>query len=122
MSVFHAAQVYTEMINDQNYKKLVAKNSPRAFSGWELSKKEKALLVSEARLRKAKLSPSESPVLNYLIANQPLSQPVGAALANAIARQMGKPILGPLAGDCDGGCCSWTSRIIFGGDPAPRND
>jgi len=120
MSILHTAQVLTEMLNDSEYKKAVASKSARAFHGWDLSAKERALLVSEARARKARFSPSESKALNYVIRNQPLTEPVGVALANAIARHLGLPVDGPISAGCDGGCCGWTGRIIFGADPAPR--
>jgi hypothetical protein len=117
MSITHTAQIYTEMLNDTKFRHAVASKPVEAFHGWELSKKEHELLVEDAKAGSEKFSPSTSKVLNYLIANQPFGEPVGAALGNAIGRQLGLKVIGPRSAGCDGGCCGWTGRVMFAGDP-----
>jgi len=112
--------MYTEMLNNSKYRQEVAANPVKAFDGWELSKKEQDLLIAEAKGGSPKFSPSDNKVLNYLIRNQPLSEPVGLALGNAIGRQLGLPVIGPRSEGCDGGCCGWTSRIMFAEEIARR--
>jgi hypothetical protein len=117
MSVAHTAQVYTEMLNDPKYRELITSESKTTFEGWDLSEKEKHLLISEAKVHSSKFNPANK-VLNYIIRNQPLDQACGCALGNAIGRHIGLPVMGPHSAGCDAGCCSWTSRIVFAGDPA----
>jgi hypothetical protein len=118
MSIEHSAGIYTEMLNNPKYKQAVTSKPDEAFEGWTLTEKEKALLTGEAKSSVQKFSPSSNKVLNYLIRNQPLGEPVGLALGNAIGRQLNLPVIGPRSEDCDGGCCGWTSRIMFAGDEA----
>lgn len=113
MSIEHTAQVYTEMLNNPKYRQAASASPGKAFHGWDLTEKERALLSEEAKTNSASFNPRRNKLLNYLIRNQPLGEPTGVALGNAIGRHLGLPVLGPLA-DCDGGCCSWTGRIMFG--------
>ena len=116
MSIEDTAQIYTEMLNNAAYRKAIASKSDKAFHGWELSNEERELLHADASFDKPHVSPSDSKTLHYLIRNLPLSRPVGTALGNAVGRHLGLPVIGPAASGCDGGCCSWTGRIIFGQD------
>jgi hypothetical protein len=116
MAIEHMAQVYTEMLNNPDFRKVVASKSDKAFRGWDLTKRERELLSADAGVAKVHVSPSDSRTLHYLIRNLPLSRPVGTALGNAVGRHLGLPVIGPAAGGCDGGCCPWTGRIIFGQD------
>jgi hypothetical protein len=113
MSISHIAQLYTEMLTDEHFRHKVRVDPTNAFLGWALTDKEKDLLTIEAKTPSADFSPSDNKVLRYLIANQPLGEPVGLALGNAIGRRLGLPVIGPQTNDCDGGCCGWTSRIMF---------
>ena len=121
MSIEHMALVYAEMLNDTKFRQAVASQPAKALQSWDLSGKERTMLGAQAKQSSPKFNSKDNKLLNYLIRNQPVSQACGCALGNAIGRHLGLPVIGPRAAGCDGGCCSWTARIVFAqGDPALR--
>lgn len=110
------AGVYTQMLTDPSYRKIVA-DDPKVLNTWDLSREEKAVLIKEARVKVVAGSSLESgPVMKHLVSKRGpmLSPPVASGLGVALNQVAGLP-LGALNGPgflSNAACCPWGKPII----------
>jgi hypothetical protein len=115
MSKDAIAGVYTQMLSNDAYRRIVA-DEPDVLKSWDLTREEKAVLIKEARLKQGK-SPIESrPVLAYLRSHKGpmLSPPVASALGVALNLAAGLPVAA-LNGPgflSNAACCPWGKPVI----------
>ncbi len=115
MSKDAIAGVYTQMLTDDSYRRVVAAN-PEALNEWDLTKEEKAVLIKEAQLKQGNESIESRPVLSYLASNRGpmLSPPVASSLGVALNVAAGLPV-GALNGPgflSNAACCPWGHAVI----------
>lgn len=100
------ATAYARMLDDEDYRILVAK-SEGALSDWDLTTTEEMLLREEAHA--AASGSDQGPVMSYLRNGPPLSQRVASQLGIALNRVHGLPTVSlqdpGYRGSCD--CCPW---------------
>lgn len=109
------AGVYTQMLTDPSYRKIVA-DDPKVLNTWDLSREEKAVLIKEARAKVAGTSLESGPVMKHLVSKRGpmLSPPVASGLGVALNQVAGLP-LGALNGPgflSNAACCPWGKPII----------
>lgn len=109
------AGVYTQMLTDASYRKIVA-DDPEVLNTWDLSREEKAVLIKEARVKVAGTSLESGPVMKHLVSKRGpmLSPPVASGLGVALNQVAGLP-LGALNGPgflSNAACCPWGKPII----------
>lgn len=115
MSKDAVAGVYTKMLTDQSYRKSIVGN-PKILDTWDLTKKEKTVLLAEAGLKEGGASLDTRPVLAYFASDKGpmLSPPIAAALGIALNQAAGLPegaLQGPgfLTKDS---CCPWGHPVV----------
>ena len=116
MSKDAIAGVYTQMLTDASYRKIVA-DDPKVLNSWDLTPAEKTVLIKEARSKVAAGAKLESgPVMKHLVSKRGpmLSPPVASGLGVALNQAAGLP-LGALNGPgflSNAACCPWGKPVI----------
>lgn len=116
MSKDAIAGVYTQMLTDASYRKIVA-DDPKVLNSWDLTPAEKTVLIKEARSKVAAGASLESgPVMKHLVSKRGpmLSPPVASGLGVALNQAAGLP-LGALNGPgflSNAACCPWGKPVI----------
>ena len=93
MSKDAIAGVYTQMLTDASYRKIVA-DDPKALNSWDLTPAEKMVLLKEARSKSAGASLESGPVMKHLVSKRGpmLSPPVASGLGVALNQAAGLPL------------------------------
>lgn len=115
MSKDAIAGVYTQMLTDASYRKVVA-DDPKVLNSWDLTPAEKTILVKEARSKVAGVALESGPVMKHLVSKRGpmLSPPVASGLGVALNQAAGLP-LGALNGPgflSNAACCPWGKPVI----------
>lgn len=115
MSKDAIAGVYTQMLTDASYRKIVA-DDPKALNSWDLTPAEKTVLLKEARSKSVGASLESGPVMKHLVSKRGpmLSPPVASGLGVALNQAAGLPI-GALNGPgflSNAACCPWGKPVI----------
>jgi len=115
MSREAVATAYTAMLNDDEFRDLVAQN-PEVLEPWDLTDQEKSVLVEEAGTEVTGFAIGSGAVMGHLAgaSGPPLMPATSMSLGMALNRASGLPI-GSLQGPAfasDGGCCPWNKSII----------
>jgi len=117
MSADVTAQVYTMMLNDDEFRGLVAAN-PSLMDKYDLTDEERQILAAEADTEVSGFSLQTNGVMGYLGNNLPLSPATGSSLGLAVNRAVGNPtssFVGSNFSSAGHDCCPWKGGL-FGGE------
>lgn len=108
------ASIYTIILNDSEFRDLVADDPAVLDKFTDLTDEEKGLLIDVAASDVEGFGMTSNPVVGYIGNNLPLSQPIGSSLGVAMAHSAGLPTssLFNNAAGCE--CCKWKGGFARG--------